>query len=216
MAKIPTAGAKLQIETGTTSGTGTLASSGTTVTGTSTDFANELIAGDGIIVSGERYIVTAIASGTSLTIDRTPDTAFSSSSFTIATMSNVVAANSFTGPDISVDEVEVSDYDSSDFKDYIAGLRDGGNVSFSIWYQPKSSVHAQLLSDVNAGTNRFVRFWMPDSVAGTAIPDVSNSRFMLVAFINQFSVEATTNSAVSSSVGMRIRRAPKLIVGVDS
>lgn len=216
MAKISTAGAKLQIETGTTSGTGTLASSGTTVTGTSTDFTNELIAGDGIIVSGERYIVTAIASGTSLSIDRTPDTAFSTSSFAIATMSNAVAANSFTGPDISVDEVEVSDYDSSGYKDYIAGLREGGNISFGLWYQPKQSVHAQFLSDANSGTNRFVRFWLPDSVAGTAVPDVSNSRFMQVAFITQFSVEAQTNNAVSSSVGMRIRRAPQLIVGVDS
>lgn len=56
-----------------TDGTGTLASSGTTVTGSSTVFLSQLEAGDWIVAGGQARKVAAIASNTSLTTD----TAFS-------------------------------------------------------------------------------------------------------------------------------------------
>ena len=115
-----------------------------------------------------------------------------------------------------MDEVEVSDYDSSGFKDFIAGLRDGGSASFTIWYQPKQAVHAQVLSDINAGNERVFRFWFPDSVAGTAIPDLSNSRSIFVGIFTGFSIEAQTNNAVTANVTVKIRRKPQLVVGTDS
>ncbi|MCP4570367.1 MAG: hypothetical protein GY841_22525 [FCB group bacterium] len=59
---------------GRQAGTGTVASAGTAVTGSSTDFLAEVAVGDPIVADGERRVVTAVISDTALTVD----TAFSS------------------------------------------------------------------------------------------------------------------------------------------
>ncbi len=65
-----------------TSGTGTLDSSGTTVTGTSTVFTTQLHVGDTITASGQTRTVTAIASNTSLTTDTAFSPVLSGAAFT--------------------------------------------------------------------------------------------------------------------------------------
>ena len=52
------------------SGTVAVSAAGTTVTGTSTAFATELRVGDEILINGESRVVVAIASATSLTVDK--------------------------------------------------------------------------------------------------------------------------------------------------
>lgn len=65
-----------------TTGTGTLSSAGTTVTGTGTSFTTQLAVGDSIIVAGVSRQVTAIASNTSLTISSAFSPALTNSAFT--------------------------------------------------------------------------------------------------------------------------------------
>lgn len=59
----------VRIDKSTRSGTAAVTAGSTTVTGTSTAFLTELRPGQEITINGERKVVTAIASATSLTVD---------------------------------------------------------------------------------------------------------------------------------------------------
>lgn len=77
------------------SGTGTLSSSGTTVTGNGTSFTTQLSEGDRIVSSSQTRVVTAIASNTSLTTNTAFSPTLSGASFTYQKpIFRVVDANS--------------------------------------------------------------------------------------------------------------------------
>ena len=63
---------------------GTISSSGTTVTGTGTQFTTQLIPGDLIVVGSGSAVVKTISSDTSLTIVTAPNCVYSQQSFSIA------------------------------------------------------------------------------------------------------------------------------------
>jgi hypothetical protein len=71
------------INRGTTSGTGTVSSSGTTVTGTGTLFTDELSVGDTITADGQDRVVNAITNKESLTTSVAFSPVLSSDSYTI-------------------------------------------------------------------------------------------------------------------------------------
>jgi hypothetical protein len=57
------------------------------------------------------------------------------------------------GPNMKMDMKEVSNMLSpATFKEFIAGLRDGGTFTFDCNYLPKDAVQTKLISDFNAGT----------------------------------------------------------------
>lgn len=48
------------------------------------------------------------------------------------------------GPAITRGDVDVSDQDSADgFREFLPGLADGGNVTFTIGFDPQNAVHVQ-------------------------------------------------------------------------
>lgn len=72
-----------------TSGTGTISSSGTAITGTGTNFDPETPAGTVIHVSGQNLVVASVTNDTSLTLVTAPAVSFSGASFTVTAMVNV-------------------------------------------------------------------------------------------------------------------------------
>lgn len=79
-------------------GTGTIESSGTTVTGTNTLFQTELINGDIILANGEARRVTGISSDTSLTVNaQFTDALPASTPFEKSRLLMVVKDNGFVG-----------------------------------------------------------------------------------------------------------------------
>jgi hypothetical protein len=75
-------------QTTTSAGTGTLSSSGTTVTGSSTNFDPEVAVGDVLHAAGQALVVATRAGGadTSLTVVTAPSPALSGASFTISAL----------------------------------------------------------------------------------------------------------------------------------
>lgn len=91
------------------------------------------------------------------------------------TWNSVVLAEvtNVTGPSESMDLIEVTNHDSADtFKEFIAGLRDGGEVSVEGNFKASDSTgQIALHTDFQAGTSRTLLITFPSSLgnmSGTA------------------------------------------------
>lgn len=87
---------------------------------------------------------------------------------------DVAEVISITGPGESTDSLDVSNMDSdNEFKEFIAGLHDGGEVSFEANFKSSDSTgQIALHTDMQAGTSRTCQITLPDSlgnISGTAI-----------------------------------------------
>ena len=67
--------------------------------------------------------------------------------------------------DTSADDIEVTDYGSTDgYKEYIQGLKDGGELEVSGNFYPTDTGQSALISDINGGTVRTAVITLPNSV----------------------------------------------------
>lgn len=65
--------------------------------------------------------------------------------------------DTLSGPDYSVDEKEDTDHqNSTNFKQFVPGLVDGGQISCKIGWDPAETIHQTLIS---LATNRQTRDW---------------------------------------------------------
>lgn len=102
---------------------------------------------------------------------------------------------SFTGPNVSSEEVDVTTLDSvGGFKQVIAGLKEGGSIDLELLYTGTSQ-QDQLRDDVSAGTSRNYQVSFPTSPATTATFE---------GLPSQWSMTAEPNSPVSASVSIKI------------
>jgi predicted secreted protein len=81
---------------------------------------------------------------------------------------------SISGPGESVDSLDVTSHDSAnEFREFLAGLRDGGEVSFEAnFVSSDTDGQIALHTDFQAGTSRTCQVTLPDSlgnISGTAI-----------------------------------------------
>lgn len=57
----------------------------------------------------------------------------------------------FTGPEVSVETIDVTTHDSPDaFNEFIAGMADGGSVDFDLVFEYDSAAHETLYNSVAA------------------------------------------------------------------
>lgn len=60
-----------------------------------------------------------------------------------ATMTDIVAVRDISGPSMAADTIEVTARDDGhEHKEFIAGLRDGGEVTFDCVYDPEEVTHS--------------------------------------------------------------------------
>lgn len=119
----------------------------------------------------------------------------------------IAEVTGITGPSLTTETIDVTSHESAGgFREFIAGLKDGGEVTFEINYIPDSASHdntAGLLKDYTDKTLRnFEIIW----------PDVSLTKWSFKALITSFTPEApaTGNDKLSASVTMKVSGAPTL------
>lgn len=79
-----------------------------------------------------------------------------------ATFVDVAEVTNIDLLDIDVDDIDVSSHDSpSGWREFVAGMKDGGELSMEINYDP--ALHGTLISAV--GVERQHRFTLPDAGA---------------------------------------------------
>jgi hypothetical protein len=82
---------------------------------------------------------------------------------TFTTLHEVIA---FDAPDEVADDIEVTHFESPNkTKEYIRGLIEAGEMSFTVNYNPAQyTTHTQIITDKGTGTAHNYRFVLPDSL----------------------------------------------------
>jgi hypothetical protein len=203
--------------------TGTIAISGTAVTGTTTDFTADYTVGDLMVYTNtlglpEGRIVKTITDGTNIVLDAAPSATISSgAAHTVINLSSVLYAGGIDGPNESADEIEVTNLASVD-KSFIGGNIDPGALSFPLYWQAKDTTHAALYTDFKAGQERWFVQWDPDTAdfASNPPPDLSNSHWIFRGTVLNFGKSSQTGGAVQAQINVRKTGRADLIVGVDA
>ena len=103
-----------------------------------------------------------------------------SSDNTEANLVELAEVTNCSFPQDEVDEHEVTHLKSPNKrKEFIAGMRDGGEVTINLNYVPGGATDLLLTAALEAGTTRKVKFVIPDdSGAGTADWNIVTSGFV--------------------------------------
>ena len=114
---------------------------------------------------------------------------------TISVDSSVVGyVTSISAASVSVATIDSTDLDDT-WRTFIGGLRDGGECTFEIAYNPLLASHAALEADIDGAAKDIVVTWS----------DATTCEFS--AIITSFSVTAAMDAVVTASLGMKISAA---------
>lgn len=97
-----------------------------------------------------------------------------------------------SGPDESLDQIETTSLDSS-AREYIAGLRDGGEVKIEANDIPSSTAQQAVYTDFTGGTSSS---WVIDCVG--------SEQYAFTAFVKNFSRKFPTNGKRTISFTLKI------------
>ena len=117
-----------------------------------------------------------------------------------STLTAVADLTSISGPEISVDEVDVSSHDSPDmYREFIPGLKDGGSVSIEgNFTNAASQGNIQGLIDGDAKSAMTID--LPESLASWAFD----------GFITSFSTDTPYDDKITFSATIKVTGQPVL------
>lgn len=100
------------------------------------------------------------------------------------------------GPSLDRTMIDVTSKDStSRYREFLAGLRDGGEVTFTIGYDPAGTTHAQLLTDFGSDTAASWRVAFADSDTWAAV---------FSAFVKSFQPTGPLDDELTADVTLKI------------
>jgi hypothetical protein len=84
---------------------------------------------------------------------------------------DIASVGDFSGPEISVETIDVTTHDSANnFNEFLAGMADGGEVSFDLIFDPSLAAHETLYNAVSGRLkhNFYVKFpgWVSTAAGG--------------------------------------------------
>jgi len=108
------------------------------------------------------------------------------------------------GPNLSMTPIEVTNVDSAGWREFIAGLKDAGEVSFQINFIPNSSQHRQLITDLGSGSaiNYRIEF---NNTAGSIL-------LLPKCLITGFGITEELENAVMANITLRPSGQPLWVV----
>lgn len=118
----------------------------------------------------------------------------------IASVYTVVAqVRDISGPNMSADEIEVSDRDLA-WKQFIAGQRDGGEIAFDLVYDPDLASHSAtvaggLITLLAAGSTNNFRVSFADATPATAT---------FAGFVKEVQPKAPYNDTMTADVTIKV------------
>lgn len=119
---------------------------------------------------------------------------------TFTTIANV---NSVKGPEISREAYDVTAHDSPNgWREFIGGLKDGGEVSVDVNYDPR--IHDPLISDFDDPTPRNYRMVFPGTLGS----------WQFTALLTGFSQESPVDDKLAASLTLKMSGKPTITAGV--
>lgn len=109
-----------------------------------------------------------------------------------ATFTDVAELTSIDLLDIEVDPIDVSSHDSTgQWREFVAGMKDGGELSMEVNYDP--ALHGTLFSAI--GVSQGHRFTLPDGGAATITFD---------GFVSGMKAQAPYDDKLSATVTLKV------------
>lgn len=111
----------------------------------------------------------------------------------------ITGVRDITGPGEAAETIEVTDHDSVNaFREWIAGLRQAGSLSFSINYDPTDPTH-----DENTGL-RAILISRQTNTFRIVFTDTGGTTFEFEGFVTQFQSNEPVNGALTADVTIQI------------
>jgi hypothetical protein len=102
-----------------------------------------------------------------------------------------------TAPGISLDTEELTNHSQTDFYRKFGGtLLDAGELSAMVLYDPANATHVQLVTDIQARTQRNFRMEFPGAT--------TNARWSFSGFITEFTPETPTDEHLKASISIKL------------
>jgi predicted secreted protein len=122
------------------------------------------------------------------------------------TFTTIAEVLSIRGPSLSSDTIDVTNHDTSNgYREFIMGLQDGGEVTFSINYQPTAPTHnatSGLLKAYDAKTKKNWRL---------VFPDAGGTTWNFAGVVRTFSVNAPIDAQLTADVTIKVSGKPTLV-----
>jgi len=111
-----------------------------------------------------------------------------------------------SGPNLSSDDVEVTNHDSQGgYREYIAGLKDGGSISISGNFVGDDAGQVQMIADQKSGIVREYRMLLPDDET-----ESDRTRWAYLAAVTNVGFTYPTSDAMKFSGEFKISGEPEL------
>lgn len=115
----------------------------------------------------------------------------------------IANVTSIKGPEIKRDTIDVTAHDSTDaWMEFVGGLKDAGEVSLDVNYDPAK--HDVLVADLDDDAPRNYKMVFPDS-AGTT--------WSFAALLTEFSSEAPYDDKLAASLTLKVSGKPTIGTG---
>lgn len=109
------------------------------------------------------------------------------------------------GPTLALDPLDVTSHTSpAAFREFIGGLLDGGEVTFTINYVPTDSTHDNTTGILSQLTGRLTRNWE------LIFPDVPNTKWSFTAFLTAFETSEPVDDRLMAEITLKLTGAPTL------
>lgn len=112
----------------------------------------------------------------------------------------VAQVRDLTGPGLKQDTNEVTHRDGNKWREFVGGLKDGGEVSFDVVYDPDLTTHA-------AGAAPGLAYMLMNGTVGDfqlAFPDPSPTTCTFNALVTSFQPNAPMGDALTADVTLKI------------
>lgn len=132
-------------------------------------------------------------------------TQFQREGATPGTYETIAQVASITPPQIEADDVEIEDLDPvDDYKKYLPGLLDGGEVSLTLNFDGSTAGHTALLGDANSRTTKNFKIVLPDTAA-----------WAFSGYVKGFAPqEITAGEVMQAEVTIKVTGKPTFTAGV--
>ena len=105
---------------------------------------------------------------------------------------------SWTGPAETASQIEVTSLQSP-AKEFISGLRDGGEVTLELNFIPSDAGQQGLRTDLSSGTTRNFELVLPDNTV-----DADRTTIEFAAIVTSFQIQGGVDAAVKASCTLKI------------